>query len=184
MIDIASIFGRYYPAGQPLSTLVWNHSEQVALLARRIALSCPHLKIDLEFLYEAAMLHDIGVFATHAPSILCEGEEPYLRHGIIGAQLLREEGLEKHALVCERHIGVGLTIADIEAQALPLPLRDMLPLSIEEKLICYADNFFSKSRPEQRRTQEQVRNGVARFGSENLARFDALVELFGPVGEE
>lgn len=181
MVDVAQIFARYYPAGAPLSQLVWRHSEQVAQLAHEIAVSHPQLNIDLAFLHEAAMLHDIGVFRTHAPSILCCGDAPYLQHGIIGAELLRAEGLEAHALVCERHIGVGLTAADIVAQGLPLPQRDMLPVTLEEKLVCYADNFFSKSHPEQRRTFEQVRASVARFGGDNVQRFDDLVAVFGQV---
>lgn len=183
MIDITTIFERYYPAGKPLSTLVWNHCQQVATLALDIAKGHTQLDIDLDLLYEAAMLHDIGVFATHAPSILCVGDEPYMRHGIIGARLLREEGLEAHARVCERHIGVGLTSTEIVTQQLPLPHEDMLPETLEEKLICYADNFFSKSHPESMRTFTQVRNGIARFGEDNVARFDALAQLFGRIND-
>lgn len=178
MTDIAAIFRKYYDPDAPLTRLVWRHSLCVAERCRRIADACAHLSIDKPFLYEAAMLHDIGVFRTHAPSILCCGDAPYLCHGLIGAELLRAEGLERHALVCERHIGVGLTVDDIEKQNLPLPRRDMLPLTLEEKLVCYADNFFSKSRPEVEKSFEQVRAGVARFGEENLRRFDALAQLF------
>lgn len=181
MLDITTIFNRYYEPDTPLSRLVWRHSEQVASLALQIARRCRRPGIDVQFLYEAAMLHDIGVFRTHAPSIFCMGNEPYICHGMIGAGILRDEGLERHALVCERHIGVGLTIADIERQNLPLPRRDMLPLTIEEKLVCYADNFFSKSRPDRPKTHEQVRSSIARFGEDNLHRFEALVQLFGKV---
>ncbi len=181
MTDIAQIFARYYQPQAPLTQLVWQHSEQVARLALAIADNNKHLPIDRTFLYEAAMLHDIGVFRTHAPSIMCVGDAPYLQHGLIGAQLLRDEGLEAHALVCERHIGVGLTAEEIARQGLPLPHRDMLPITIEEKLVCYADNFFSKSRPATVRTFEQVSNAVARFGVENVQRFEALVRLFGRV---
>lgn len=183
MIDVKALYDRYYPEGEALSTLVWNHCKQVAVLAHDIAVAHPQLNIDLDFLHEAAMLHDIGVFATHAPSILCMGSEPYLRHGIIGAELLRSEGYEAHARVCERHIGVGLTASDIATQQLPLPEQDMLPETIEEKLICYADNFFSKSHPTQMRTFTQVRNSVARFGEENLKRFEELVALFGRIND-
>lgn len=179
MIDLSAIFHKHYTPNSPLATLVWEHSKCVAEKAVRIAESCPQLSIDTQFLYEAAMLHDIGVFRTHAPSILCLGDAPYICHGLIGAELLRAEGLKRHALVCERHIGVGLTVADIERQNLPLPHRDMLPLTIEEKLVCYADNFFSKSQSLAEKSFEQVRAGVARFGDDNLQRFDALAILFG-----
>lgn len=179
MVDITAIFHKYYAPDASLTRLVWQHSLCVAEKALSIAKSCSHLSIDRQFLYEAAMLHDIGVFRTNAPAILCCGDAPYLCHGLIGAELLRVEGLERHALVCERHIGVGLAVVDIERQNLPLPRRDMLPLTLEEKLVCYADNFFSKSRPDVEKSVEQVRLGVARFGADNLRRFDEMQLLFG-----
>ena len=181
MIDIAKILYRYYQPGEPITRLLWKHSEQVAALAVEIARNNPHLPIDIDFLHEAAMLHDIGVFRTHAPSIHCHGSAHYIQHGIIGAELLRAEGMEAHARVCERHIGVGLTIDDIISQNLPLPHRDMQPETLEEKLVCYADNFFSKSQPDVQRTFAQVRNSIARFGNNNIERFDALAQLFGEV---
>ena len=179
MVDIASIFKKYYPDGEPLSQLVWQHSEQVARLADAIARAHPELPIEKHFLYEAAMLHDIGVFRTYAPAILCMGNENYMRHGIIGAEILKAEGLPRHALVCERHIGVGLTVDDIVRQQLPLPHRDMLPVTLEEKLVCYADNFFSKSHPLEKKTFDAVRQSCSRYGVENLRRFDELARIFG-----
>lgn len=177
--DIKKLFNKYYPDGEPLSDLVWNHSSRVAELADKLAAMHPELDIDRRFLYEAALLHDIGVFRTHAPSVLCMGDEPYMRHGIIGAEILNAEGLPAHALVCERHIGVGLTVRDIIEQHLPLPPRDMQPVSLEEKLVCYADNFFSKSHPDRMKTFDDVRNSVARYGVDNVKRFDKLAALFG-----
>ena len=38
-------------------------------------------------------------------------------------KMLDSEGLPQHALVCERHIGVGLTMEDIRLQKLPLPFK-------------------------------------------------------------
>ena len=183
MIEIAQILNRYYLPGEPITVLLWRHSQQVATLATKIAHNNPHLHIDLTFLHEAAMLHDIGVFRTNAPSIYCHGNAQYIQHGIIGAELLRAEGLEAHARVCECHIGVGLSIQDIIEQNLPLPHRDMLPETLEEKLVCYADNFFSKSQPDVQRTFTQVRNSIARFGNENVERFDKLAQLFGKIDD-
>ena len=91
------------------------------------------------------MLHDIGIAQCDAPSIYCKGTEPYIRHGVIGRQILEEAGLPRHALVCERHTGSGITAEEIRERYMPLPCRDMLPISIEEKAICYADKFYSKS---------------------------------------
>ena len=41
------------------------------------------------------------------------------------------------------------TAEEIISQHLPIsPPRDLLPESVEEKLVCYADKFFSKSHPD------------------------------------
>ncbi len=171
---------KYYNEDSDLFRLLWLHSNQVAEKALEIAKKHSHKVIaNAEFVYEAALLHDIGIFRTFAPSIFCNGAEPYIKHGIIGAELLRAEGMPQHALVCERHTGAGLSREEIIAQNLPLPHRDMLPVSIEEKIICYADKFFSKSNPDKIKTVESIRRSMAKFGEEQLRRFDKMHELFG-----
>lgn len=154
------------------------HSRSVADKAIAIANAHPELKIDKQFVEEAAMLHDIGIFRTNAPGIQCFGTEPYICHGTIGAQLMREEGFPLHALVCERHTGAGLSLMEIERQNLPVPHHDMLPLSLEEKLICFADKFFSKTHLEKEKSFEQARQSLVKFGEEGVARFDAWASLF------
>lgn len=91
------------------------------------------------------MLHDIGIFMTRAPSLGCFGRHPYLCHGFLGRELLDKLGFPDHALVAERHTGAGITVANIKGNGLPLPLRDMVPLTVEEIIICVADKFFSKT---------------------------------------
>ena len=154
------------------------HSRSVAEKAITIANAHPELKIDKQFVEEAAMLHDIGIFRTNAPGIQCFGTEPYICHGTIGAQLMREEGFPLHALVCERHTGAGLSMMEIERQNLPVPHHDMLPLSLEEKLICFADKFFSKTHLEKEKSLEQARQSLVKFGEEGVARFDVWASLF------
>ena len=154
------------------------HSRSVADKAIAIANAHPELKIDKQFVEEAAMLHDIGIFRTNAPGIQCFGTEPYICHGTIGAQLMREEGFPLHALVCERHTGAGLSLMEIERQNLPVPHHDMLPLSLEEKLICFADKFFSKTHLEKEKSFEQARLSLVKFGEEGVARFDVWASLF------
>mgnify|MGYP000266250059 FL=1 len=177
-MNIQRIFEKYYQPGTPLYNSVWPHSKLVAEKALKLAQAHPELNIDSDFVYEAAMLHDIGVYLTHAPSIYCTGEAPYIRHGIIGAELLRNEGYPKHALVCERHTGTGLTVDDIISQNLPLPHRDMCPISLEEKLVCFADKFYSKSTPDQEKPFDKVRKSVAKYGDASLHRFDEMATLF------
>lgn len=178
MIDYLKIIEKYYSKGSDLYNLLVAHSKQVADFAMVIIEQNPHLNIDKEFVYEAAMLHDIGIFKCQAPSIFCTGNRPYICHGYLGKEILDTEGLPRHALVCERHTGSGLSLDDIIKQGLPLPQRDMLPTTIEEKLVCYADKFFSKSRIAPAKPTEKVQAEMARFGEDSLSRFNKLTALF------
>lgn len=154
------------------------HSRAVADKALTIARNHPELQADEHFIEEAALLHDIGIVRVNAPAIACVGTEPYICHGILGAEILRAEGLGRHALVCERHTGTGLTLQQIIAQQLPLPHRDMQPVSIEEQIICFADKFFSKTRLESEKSAEQARRSLEKFGEEGLVKFDAWCTCF------
>lgn len=158
--------------------ILLTHSIAVANKAMEIARMHPELSADEEFIKEAALLHDIGIVRVNAPAIECYGTEPYIRHGILGAEILRSEGLERHALVCERHTGTGLTLQQIVTQGLPLPHCDMQPISLEEQIICFADKFFSKTRLESEKTVEQARRSLEKFGLEGLEKFDAWCGLF------
>lgn len=165
--------------GSNLYNLLVRHSEQVANKARDI-IATNGIIADEDFIYEAAMLHDIGIFKTHAPSIFCTGSEKYIRHGIIGRELLESMGYDRHALVCERHTGSGITKEEIIAENLPLPHRDMLPLTVEEKLICYADKFFSKTNPDVEKPLVQIRRELAPFGYGASERFESMHSMFSP----
>ena len=125
------------------------------------------------------MLHDIGIFKCDAAGILCFGTEPYICHGRIGAELLRSEGFPRHARVCERHTGAGITKAQIIAQNLPLPQQDFLPETMEEKVICYADKFFSKTHLDREKTIEQAEMSLSKFGEEGVLRFREWEKCFG-----
>ena len=183
MIDCLSIIQRYYTPGNDDYRVLVLHSRQVADLAVRLGqrLIDRGVPVDLEFVEEAAMLHDIGMCRTDAPGIHCYGTEPYIRHGILGRQMLDSIGLFRHGRVCERHTGAGITADEIISQHLPIdPPRDLLPESVEEKLVCYADKFFSKSRlDEPPKTMDRVRRSLAKFGPDTISRFDEMAALFG-----
>ena len=125
------------------------------------------------------MLHDIGILRCAAPGIECHGTEPYICHGLLGGEILRAEGLPRHARVAERHTGAGLTAEAIRRQHLPLPELDLLPETLEEQVICYADKFYSKSRLDQEKTPEQVLRSLAKFGEESVETFRRWQERFG-----
>jgi uncharacterized protein len=160
--------------------IVFKHSRHVADLALEVAVKLSLSESEKQFIEEAAMLHDIGVCQVHAPSLGLHGRHPYIMHGVLGRAILEEEGYPLHALICERHTGVGLTCEDIIRQNLPLPHRDMCPQSIAEKIICFADLFYSKNPGSlgERKSVEKVRRKLLPFGQENVAVFDAWLVQF------
>lgn len=170
-MDWMAVIDRFYQDNPQLRELLLVHSRQVADKALAISLAHPELGADNAFLEEAAMLHDIGIFKTDAPPIFCYGENPYICHGYLGAQLMLELGYPRHAMVCERHTGTGLTLDEIISQNLPIPHRDMTPQTIEEVLVCFADKFFSKTKPGVEKTAEQVERSLSRFGAPTVERF-------------
>lgn len=174
-----AVINKYYGTESRLRTILTVHSRLVADKALKCARD-RGIDADLAFVEEAALLHDIGIFRCDAPDICCTGELPYICHGVEGRKILEAEGIPRHALVCERHTGAGLTVEDIISQRLPLPRRDMTPQSIEEKLICYADKFYSKSGDITReKPLDRVLRSMERHGSDTLARFLALHAMFG-----
>lgn len=173
------IIYKYYPTDDALRRLLLKHSRQVADKALAVCERHPELQLDRQLVYEGAMLHDVGIFLTDAPGIFCHGSEPYLLHGRLGAELMRKEGREDLARICERHTGTGLTAEDIRRQGLPLPLEDFRPETEAEKVICYADKFFSKSHPDAEKTAAQVVKSLAKFGPKSPAIFQAWDEHYG-----
>ena len=172
------IIDKYYSDNPPLRELLILHSRLVADKALKVAAAHPELALDSRFIEEAAMLHDIGIFLTDAAPIHCFGRFHYICHGYLGADLLRSEGLPDHALVAERHTGTGLTLKQILERDLPVPHRDMVPVSLEEKVVCFADKFFSKTHPEEEKTPQQAEKSLAKFGEEGVLVFREWCRLF------
>jgi uncharacterized protein len=175
------LFDKYYPVGSKARGYLYIHSLKVREVALMIADQKPHLNPDLEIIKDASLLHDIGIFMTNTPDIGCYGTFPYVAHGYLGRELLEKEGFDKIAPVCERHIGVGITKEEIIENNMPLPYRDMLPVTIEEKIICYADKFFSKSTENltKPKSPQKIRKKLAKYGESKIKRFDDMVNLFG-----
>lgn len=176
-----TLLEQHYPAGSTAHRILLAHSRAVADAAVAVARRLDMEPAEIAFIEEAALLHDIGIRFTAAPDLGCHGELPYLAHGYKGRELLEAAGLPRHALVCDRHIGVGISAAEIRLQRLPLPERDLQPVSLAEQVVAYADLFFSKSTDNLAREKhpEQVRQSLARFGADKTAVFDAWHARFG-----
>ena len=163
-MDYQAIIDKYFPQDDVLRRLLIKHSRQVADRALLICDKHKELAVDRSFVEEAAMLHDIGIFRCDAPSIYCYGTEPYLKHGPIGGEILRQEGFPRHARVAERHTGTGLPGYE--------------PETLEEQIICYADKFYSKSHPDWVLTVSETAKSLEKFGSEGVKKFLSWAERF------
>lgn len=179
-MDPYFLIDKYY-ADLPTALLILReHSKAVSDKAVGVG---RHLNLpddEIRFIEESAVLHDIGIFFTDAPDLGCYGRLPYVSHGYKGHDLLLEEGLPKHALVCERHTGTGLTLSDIDRQKLDLPRRQMEPVSLAEKIICYCDKFFSKEpgHLSEEKGFEEVINRIAVYGNDKALIFNKWHSLF------
>jgi len=178
-MDYNQLIDLYYPAGTLRRDIFLKHARSVAQKALEIARR-KHLPLSEDEITEAAMLHDIGIFLADAPGIDCHGNEPYIAHGTLGAKLLRDNGFdEKYARVAERHTGAGISIIDIDEMSLPLPRRDLMPESLLERLICYADKFYSKSGDMKEKSLDRVRSSMSKHSESTAQRFERLHDEFG-----
>ena len=179
--EIKRLIDYYFPEGSAMRNYYLPHVESVTKKALAICDKNPHLQADRALVEAAAMLHDIGICRVFAPKIECYGEEPYIRHGVLGAEILRQEGWDEIAPFCENHIGVGITKDDVINQNLPLPQRDMVPQTIEQQIVAFADEFFSKSQKDLTTPDsiEKIREGLLRYGAEKVEIFNQWCELFG-----
>jgi uncharacterized protein len=173
------IIQKYYSVNSEAYKILVKHSRDVADKAVFIGRMHPAMQLDLQFIEEAAMLHDIGAFLCNAPEIGCYGKAEYICHGYLGADLLRKEGYPLHALVCERHTGTGISVELNIRYNLPLPRRDMRPQTMEEQLICYSDKFFSKTRLYREKPVEKILKSMAKYGEESVLQFVKWHQLFG-----
>lgn len=173
------IIQQYYKTGSREYEILVGHSRLVAKKATEIAKNIDNLDVDLDLVYEAAMLHDIGIFQTHAPDLGCNGKYPYVCHGYLGRKLLEGLGMAKHALICERHVGVGFSAEEIKRLNFPMPVREMMPASLEEQIVCYADKFFSKNgNGGQEKPLDQIIRELMPYGMDKVERFKAWHERF------
>lgn len=178
-IDPEAIITGIYPVGSRTRDLLLRHGELVGRKALDILDRGSWLDADREFVVQASVLHDIGIGRTRCPELGCTGPLPYVCHGVEGRTILDKLGLERYGLVCERHVGVGISAGQALRRKLPLPARDMFPLSVEERLICYADKFFSKTdNGRHEKTIDEITAGLARYESGYKERFLTLHRMF------
>lgn len=179
-MNALALIDKYYADQPELRHILVAHSRQVAERALRIARAHTEWDIDYGFLEEAALLHDIGIVFCDAPGIHCTGQHRYIEHGYLGADLLQQEGLPRHAEVAQRHTGTGISKKQIRQRQLPLPPRDYTPRTLEEEIICYADKFYSKTHIGEEIPLAKVRRKLSKFGRRSVRIFDGWRRRFEP----
>jgi uncharacterized protein len=156
--------------------LVWTHCVIVCEIAERLI---DGLDLDKDLVRAGCLLHDIGVYRLFGPSGEIDHGE-YVRHGVLGHDLLRDEGFaEELCRFCSHHTGVGLTREDVERQGLPMPVADYLAETGEERLVMYADKFHSKTDPPTFVSAAAYARRVRRFGADKAAAFEAMRGVYG-----
>jgi uncharacterized protein len=167
--EIRALHERFAPTPEAFA-LVWTHCRIVCRIAEQATGTDG---LDMDLVRAGCLLHDIGVYRLHPA-------DHYVRHGLLGYELLGEAGLpETLRRFCSHHTGVGITRDDVLTQQLPLPDCDFLAETAEEDLVMYGDKFHSKSTPPRFLTAATFSARVSRFGDDKVKRFASLVERFG-----
>ena len=156
------------------SKKVVKHCKAVSALAVKFARACKNkgLTVDVDLVEVGALLHDIGRSKTHG-----------VTHAVVGVEIAKSLNLpEAIVSIIERHIGGGISAE--EAEKIGLPVKDYFPVTLEEKLVAYADKLIEGSRVVPiERTIEQF----SRKLGEDHPVIDRIIrlheELFPLIGE-
>jgi len=156
------------------------HSKTVAKKAIEITKNVPKLNPNLDLIENGALLHDIGIKLTLEKNLGCNGNFPYVCHGYLGAELLRKKGLDKYATICETHVGLGITKEEIIKRKLPLPLKDFIPKTVEEEIVCLADKFYSKEEKylTTPRPLDEMKVHWKKFGEFQIIQLEKLLQKY------
>jgi uncharacterized protein len=158
--------------------LVYTHCEIVCVIAEQL-IARGRLDLDVDLVRAGSLLHDIGVYRLYGASGELDHNR-YLRHGILGSELLAAEGFpDVLCRFCSRHTGMGLSREDVRKQGLPIPAGDYLAETGEEEIVMYADKFHSKLEPPVFVTAASYATSVRRFGDDKVRKFQSMRERYG-----
>jgi len=113
---------------------------------------------DIKLVEAGALLHDIGRSKTHG-----------ILHGVEGAKIAKKLDLpERIVNIIERHLGAGISLE--VAKQLGLPPKDYTPKTLEEKIVCHADNLIDncQRQPIEHEVERALRDGYKEY-AERLA---------------
>jgi uncharacterized protein len=175
--EIRALHEKHAPTAAALDS-VYTHCLIVGDIAAQL-----HVRsgagLDIDLIQAGSLLHDVGVYRLYDDAGRLD-QASYIRHGLLGYELLREEGLpEEICRFASHHTGVGLTREDVLRQRLPLPPADYLAETDEEAMVMYADKFHSKTLPPAFLAANAYATSVLRFGANKVIAFESLRARFG-----
>lgn len=182
---ILALHEKYAPSKNAFQ-IVYEHCRIIDEIASQL-IQQKQLNVNRQFVHAAVLLHDIGYYplfdkTDRVPKRLI------ITHGVTGAEILRKEGIEEAICrIAERHTGVGLTREAIISQNLPLPKKDLIAETPEEKLIMYADKLHTKSIDPNEpldvlgwfNSTEAYSKKARNFSEDNAAKFKQMVAEYG-----
>ena len=145
---------------------VINHCIAVRDIAVKIAKKAD---ANIELVEAGSLLHDIGRSKIHG-----------LHHAIEGVKIAKKLDLDESIIkIIERHIGAGILSED--TKKLGLPVKDYMPVSLEEKIVCHADNLVngSKRQPVEIEVEKALTKGLKDYAIRLVNLHKELSEICG-----
>ena len=173
--DITELHQKYAPDEVALES-VWTHCQIVRDICLQVCNGMTDINVEL--ITAGALLHDIGAYKFYIDGVI--QLENYITHGLLGYELMQKEDLDE--AVCRfalLHTGIGISKQEVIDRKLPLPVRDYIPETVEERIVMYADKFHSKPKPSFNTAAWYAEYTRSRFGEGEDEKFMKLVEEFG-----
>ena len=145
---------------------VIRHCKAVRDLAIKIA---EKAGANINLVKAGALLHDIGRSKTSG-----------IKHAVEGAKIAKKLDLPQEIIfIIERHIGAGLSKE--VASSLGLPNKDYVPISLEEKIVCHADNLIDNwsRKPIEYEVERALSDGNKQYALKLVKLHKELSDLCG-----
>ena len=148
------------------SKAVIKHSKAVRNIAIKIAKKAG---ADTTLVEAGALLHDIGRSKTHG-----------ILHAVEGVHIAKKLDLPPSIVnIIERHIGAGITKE--QAKKLGLPVKDYIPITLEEKIVCHADSLIDEGRRQkiEKEVERALKEGHKEYATRLVSLHQELSKICG-----
>ncbi len=124
---------------------------------------------DIKLVEAGALLHDIGRSKTHG-----------IFHGVEGAKIAKKLDLPESIVnIIERHLGAGISLE--VAKKLGLPPKDYTPHTLEEKIVCQADNLIDNCQRQtiEKEVERALQDGYKEYAGRLVSLHKELSNICG-----